>query len=139
MKLPRKPSALIKLALNDLSKVERSKKYKVLMSMWHVPTLDDACFVCLAGSVMAKTLKLDSAKEIDKDNFSDSFSESITNKLLAINDMREGNMMTAFTRLRYSRNRGDKFTRNITDYRVDKVLFKKQMRTLARDLEKAGY
>ncbi len=59
--LPSKPSELIRVALADLRKCEKDKRYGIDMSDWHVPVDDDdpdepACYVCLAGAVMAKSL-----------------------------------------------------------------------------------
>ena len=55
---PSKPSELIRLALRDLRSVERSKKYSVNMHAWHQPLSDQVCEVCLAGAVMARSLKV---------------------------------------------------------------------------------
>ena len=53
--LPDKPSELIRLALSDLEKCEGDSRYEVDMNEWHVPTQKGhVCYVCLAGSVMAK-------------------------------------------------------------------------------------
>ena len=62
--LPDKPSALIRVALADLRKCEKDKRYGIDMGNWHVPVDDGdpdepdepACYVCLAGAVMAKSL-----------------------------------------------------------------------------------
>lgn len=73
-RLPKKPSALILLALDDLAKAERSPRYRVDMGTYHggsenLPQYDPAtckvtrpkaapCVVCLAGSVMAFSLNV---------------------------------------------------------------------------------
>ena len=57
--LPETPSALIRLALDDLRKVERDPRYEVWMGYWHTGTGHPErtrCCVCLAGAVMAGTL-----------------------------------------------------------------------------------
>ena len=56
IELPDTPSELLTLALDDLNKIERSKKYKVHMGRWHEPYSngDTVCHVCLAGAVMAR-------------------------------------------------------------------------------------
>jgi hypothetical protein len=57
-RLPEQMSELLQLALDDLAKAERSKRYTVSMGSWHVyDPGTDTCFVCLAGAVMARTLK----------------------------------------------------------------------------------
>lgn len=60
-KLPEKPSELLKLAMLDLEKVEADPRYRVDMGEWHKP--NGRCSVCLAGSVMAKTLGLPPNKD----------------------------------------------------------------------------
>ena len=52
-KLPSVPSALIRLALADLAKVEADPQYVVDMNEWHMPHEDGLCHVGLAGAVMA--------------------------------------------------------------------------------------
>lgn len=58
-----KASELIELALSDLLKIERDPRYEINMSVWHSGSLDTAagaspCYVCLAGSVLAKTFRI---------------------------------------------------------------------------------
>jgi len=62
--LPEKLSALLRLALSDLKKVEAQPEvYRVDMQRWHIPLLAIGpgavrCTVCLAGAVLAKTCQL---------------------------------------------------------------------------------
>lgn len=54
-----KTSALLKLALTDLRKVEQDPQYEVDMMVWHAPLSSrNVCQVCLAGAVLAKTCRL---------------------------------------------------------------------------------
>jgi hypothetical protein len=57
-KLPNKPSAYLTLALQDLTRAERSRKYSINMQSWHSggDSSRPTCSVCLAGSVMAFSL-----------------------------------------------------------------------------------
>ena len=60
-KLPNKPSELIRLAIKDLSAVEKLKEYKVDMHTWHEAPNDYnyyKCQVCFGGAVMARTMKV---------------------------------------------------------------------------------
>lgn len=57
-KLPAKPSALLKLALSDLLWAEKRADIKIDMSEWFTRDNDGVCTVCMAGAVMARTLKL---------------------------------------------------------------------------------
>lgn len=87
MKLPNKPSELILLALQDLAKARRDKKYYVDMATWHYPdSSTNRCVVCLAGSVMAFTLK----KSINKYLFPDDFAQDTRDKLIALDYFRKG-------------------------------------------------
>jgi len=63
MKLPKKPSELLKLAINDMRELDRSI-YDPFSFSWHVPIYDDDyqfkhCRVCLAGAVLAYSLQVD--------------------------------------------------------------------------------
>ncbi len=56
-KLPDVPSQLIRVALADLKKAEKSPKYKIDMGIWHEPMGGmGRCAVCFAGAVMAGSL-----------------------------------------------------------------------------------
>lgn len=137
-RLPNKPSALLRLALDDLNKVEKQDGYKVNMASWHTPALaapaTNKCQVCLAGAAMAKSLRGDS----DSDLTPTSYSDRTANKLFAINLFRIGNVGGAFQRLGRSYRKGRTFDRIIADY-YNKKLFKKDLRKLAMDLAKNGY
>ena len=54
MKPPKKLWKLLELAMTDLAKAERSKKFKIDMGTWL--STNGTCKVCLAGSVMAFSL-----------------------------------------------------------------------------------
>lgn len=131
--LPDKPSALIRLALADLVKCERSKKYRIDMEFWHMP--NSQCAVCLAGAVIAKTLGADSGRYVGPSDFlNDTY-----RKLCALNAFRTGSCRAGFEYLRRSVIRGRSFYRDIVDYEDDPKEFKRDMRKLAADLEEAGY
>jgi len=57
-----KLSQWIRLALSDLVKCETDSRYKINMSVWHTP--NSHCSVCMAGSVMAKTLGADITEDL---------------------------------------------------------------------------
>ena len=74
MKLPDKPSELLRLALEDEEKCHNSPDYIVDMEIWHRP-LSGKCTVCLAGAVMAQTLESNktmmlSPAKFDQDTYS---------------------------------------------------------------------
>jgi len=58
MTLPSDLACLIKVAHDDLVACERDPRYVINMSRWHEPRADGKCLVCLAGAVMAKTMKI---------------------------------------------------------------------------------
>ena len=145
------PSAFIREALVDLVKCERSKKYDINMANWHYPG-EGSCSVCLAGSVMAQTLQADPLEALspsDMNPYPISFLTKTEVQLRSLNRFREGSVTGAFEKLTnvktYNKPRYRKYIlfsrldREIVDYAVDKTKFKRQMRKLAGDLEKAGY
>ena len=105
-RLPKKPSALILLALGDLAKAERSAQYRIDMGSWHVgidaePASYDpetckaeksgeasCCAVCLAGSVMAFSLNVPDTLSIEPY----AYPRDVRHALLAINDFRVGDV-----------------------------------------------
>jgi len=95
--LPNKPSELLALALEDLILVEKDPRYKVHMGVYHCITeeIGPECFVCLAGTVMAKTL------DVDLTDFADPYDyhKEIRNKLLALDYFRIGALEDALFKL----------------------------------------
>lgn len=99
IKLPEKQSELLRLAVKDAQKIQKNKKYILNMGEWHTPINSDyynyftnqnigKCAVCLAGSVIACTLKAPLNKyatpstiELVGDNYE---------QLQLINSMRDG-------------------------------------------------
>jgi len=147
--LPDKPSELIFLALDDLKKSERSKKYSVNMDVWHGPyNPEDSmyadekdfesgkCSVCFAGSIMAHSLDGDINKNYELDSF-----PAESNKLDSLDYFRKGNIQHAFECF-YEEDvtvlNPEYFERDIVRYADDPALFKKEMRKLATDLAKHG-
>lgn len=136
-KLPNKMSALICVALKDLSLVERSKKYRVDMNSYHTPDENrTVCSVSLAGSVMAKTLGTPSFFERNPSDFG----TDTSNKLDAIDFLSTGRVSTAAELMEQGTRLMDAFQRKIIPYStLTRSKFKAQMRKLAADLAMAGY
>lgn len=135
-KLPNKLSELIKVAIADLIKCERSSRYVINMDDWHEP--NSHCSVCLAGSVMAQSLKADRTECLDPDDF------GVVNngKLMALNELRCGHVDWAAQERDYAQStikRLLRYNRDIVVYGYDPKLFKKDMRALASDLEAGGF
>lgn len=140
--LPNKASDLINVALADLIKCERSPKYTINMGMWHWPRISGKCAVCLAGSVMAQSL----SATPNKMRGPLLYPRDVRKKLLALNDLRVGEVNCALAKLGIRaldkvpgpRSKEPQFDRKITPYCGLPGLFKRQMRKLAKDLAKAG-
>lgn len=89
--LPDKISDLIELAIKDLEYVESKPDiYVVDMGVWHTP--NSHCKVCLAGSVMAGTLKTDPTLRITTYSFDLDTSE----KLEMLDNLRCGYVTTVW-------------------------------------------
>ena len=135
MKLPDKPSELIRLALADLALCAADPNYRIDMGEWHKPE-HGVCQVCLAGAVMAKSLNASRAAELCSSDFPEN-----SQKILALNDFRMGDVCRALDSLdldlsNWGRNAPE---RSITPYHRDPAAFMADMRDLANDLEAAGY
>lgn len=152
--LPKVMSKLIDIAIDDLEKVEKDKCYVVNMSDWHSPEIgqfgdDGHCSVCFAGSVMAMSLGVCMIKTRAPEH--DELRGN-AQQLLAINDLREGDIDDAASRLRITKRDKEKFAekfgedrdydgllkRSVVAYEHDPKKFKLQMRKLADDLRKVG-
>lgn len=83
-----KPSILIRQAMDDLERVERTPGYKVDMGIWHETLGGQECFVCMAGSVIAGTLGAERGKESAPHKYGDKLGTS--RKLYALNQFRAG-------------------------------------------------
>jgi hypothetical protein len=90
-KLPRVLSKLLRLALKDLRVVENMPGVQVCMGVWHdYNNRNKVCSMCLAGAVMAQTLKVKTTHSCTPDSFE-------VNKLAleAVDYLRTGNVKSA--------------------------------------------
>ena len=127
--LPDKLSELLNVALKDLKKCERSKKYEVYMMAWHLPNSDKGtCMVCLAGSVMAKEFKL-SPSECAA--WSDIKDDKVKSKIVALSDIAFGVSVNRTVRLAK-----DNVKAPFVEYRKDSKKWWKYMRELLRNIKK---
>lgn len=142
-KLPDLPSALLRLAMSDLEKVEADPRYTVHMNEWHSlyphgESKEMICHVCLAGSVMAKTLEIpintsDGTNYFDLENrFAD------WRKLTMLDSFRLGKVEEGLDWV--DKELPDGFPRRIdvTSYVAGPKKFKKDMEKIATMLEGAG-
>lgn len=135
-KLPDKPSKLIEIALADLAKVEKSKKYKVDMTWYHAGSgiIGPECAVCFAGAVMAKTLHA----TITEDIIPDDYDEDTAQKLRAINRFRQGDLASAYRALERKMPFGLSHQIQVTSYEDNPAKFKREMAELAKTLKRLG-
>lgn len=136
--LPEKPSALIRLALGDLRKVEQDERYEVYMGDWHNPGMDGTCEVCLAGAVMAMSLGADIRAYSLPSDFHEQ-DQATTERLLALNQFRTGHINAGLTIMRYfGRGRTIPVFVTIPSYHTDPEAFYATMDEVAGMLEGAG-
>lgn len=132
-RLPRKLSRLILVALEDLEKVERSKRYVVDMKLFHVP-IDGVCHVCFAGGVMAMRLGC-SPQTFQSEAFEEMDIET-ARKLFALNYARTGKFQFAAGELGFSYEVIP--DSDITPYESNPAQFKADMRSAAAMLAARG-
>ena len=128
--LPDKPSDLLELALKDLLKAEQDENLEIVMQYWHFPR-KGKCLVCLAGACLHYEYGLSSNQTYTNLKISD----SVIDKLLALNLLRRGEVRTA---LRYL-DRNTKVSDIIpAQYEKDRDLFIQQIEELVVELRKEG-
>lgn len=137
--LPAKLSDLILVALRDLARVERSRKYRVDMNVWHDrdPSDPKTCVVCLAGAVMAKTCGV-AQHESARPSY---FSDRICNRLRALDHLRTGDVFGAVYELEPTRAREFEqvdFEADFAAYDFDRKKFKAYVRKVAAFLAERG-
>jgi hypothetical protein len=141
--LPDKPSAVLSLGLKDLEKAERSKKYEVYMGDWHIPAgqygdgTRRPCAVCMAGSVMAFSLKADD----EAFKFPHDYDSDTRFKLSAINAFRTGQVISGLRLMDFSSDfiaKKKLFDRHVADYNEDPKKFKQEIKKLISDLKAAN-
>ena len=134
MKLPDKPSELIMVALKDLNACDRSRTYTVDMKTWHSYDIgSNTCVVCLAGSVMAQTLKVAN----DRSTSPDFFPTEIDDKLNALNDFRQGYVSLGLYSMGLRSEQDPAFV-HITSFEEDKEKFFMDMTDMANRLAQVG-
>lgn len=131
--LPKVPSELITLALNDLELVEKDERYEVNMEVYHYPS-DGKCLVCLAGAVMAKSL------EVPPETNYLSYSEPNYKQLNALDYFRAGALHAGLYCLNFGRSTWGRFKEcvHMPSYVSSPALFKSEMRDMAAQFKKAG-
>lgn len=144
VELPRAASQLLTLALTDLETCEAADGYTVDMGSWHRWDADsEQCVVCLAGSVIAQTLKVDRKSDSD---FGSPLLASVAPQLDALDDFRRGELVRGLETLALDRQHVELAATRLAsgpectwlashDYRDDASAFKAHLRTLASHLD----
>lgn len=132
-KLPNKLSELIRVALADLESVEGDPRYLVDMQRWHHPDFKkNTCQVCLAGSVMAKTL----GATIDQfKTYGDYFQG---HKLIALDFVRSGHLHDALHYMACINFQGLPKIVDVPEYDEDSQGFKEALLYIIKILEEKG-
>jgi len=153
--LPNKLSELIRVSLDDEAAAFKSAQYSIEMDDWHCPGKDyrkdppyrrdsssEVCEVCLAGAVMAFSLKCDPQLDIHPD----AFSNKTEQKLYALDAVRDGCVSDADAFMKgrrrmeapvsFSDDEWNNFP--IVDYDDDRIRWRRDMRKIAHRLEKVN-
>lgn len=143
-----KLSRLLELALKDLAKCERSKKYEVDMGWWiHSCSLVEhqkpICYVCLGGAALSQRFGVNmwagEPKEPDFHDILDGYSIKASDRAYALNACRTGDIRSAFEYLKMRKPKGvPEFIYDVPAYDSDKKKFKRKMRDLIKILADAG-
>lgn len=136
VRLPDKPSELIRLALADLEKVEADPAFEIDMDVWFIRRrLRPVCAVCQAGAVMAMTLNAERTRE----HYPRQWDQDTALKLLALNDFRAGWVHDGLETMHIDP--PDSLPNEFRDfpaYATDPAAYKAVMREMADQLEGAG-
>lgn len=138
--LPNMPSELIRLAINDLMTFELNESFEIRMEKWIEYLREtDICTISMEGAVMVETLGCNYKNQIDhlKD-----LPVIESNKIMAINDIRQGDLEVAAIRLSVDKNQ-QKTNRVMKkwwpiSYKHNKERFKDNMLKLASLYEREG-
>jgi hypothetical protein len=95
---PRSLADWFELALSDVRACKEDPRYRISMCDWHDPGVRQ-CNVCLAGAVLARTLKADPAKHVVP-YWTTAPDSAISDLLLAINSLRQGLIVSAASYMR---------------------------------------
>lgn len=133
-RLPDKIHLLIDVALNDLSKVRRSKRYEIDMGSWHRGG-EKVCTVCLAGAVMAKTFRVDPTMQIVDPDEIDIHPDD-QRKLHALDFLRGGDIYGALDIMRIKHPKFIPDEVDIMSYYDDPAMFMREMREMQQFFRK---
>lgn len=134
-------SAVIRVALDDLAKVEADPAYLVNMFTWHEP-IGGQCHVCLAGAVMAGTIGIPTERFIDVPGaavlkMSGDAADGARARLMALNMVRRGDIGDAIIWSGATSPQGACWP-TVTPYEADPAAFRRDLLDVAAALEAEG-
>ena len=104
-KLPKVPSELLQLALNDMKQTIKAG-VNINMNKWGTNiNTPKKCTVCFAGAVMLNTLKLNENENENLDTWRDYTSPNDTIALNALDEFRKGYLLEPLITLGYTSNK----------------------------------
>lgn len=145
-----KPSALIRLALNDLRECDEDPDYEIDMAFWHRRPREghDKCLVCLAGACMSKSLGLDifcADKDlstlVEELGFVGKDMDRARRRFDALDEVRMGQLHSAAGYLQIPAGvaLGHANDMDVTDWDDDPVAFAEDVEAFAAMLEEEGH
>jgi len=125
IKLPKKLSDLIVVALEDMEKCEKNSDYKLDMTWAFHERRGPVCSVCFAGAVMAQTLGADiNASAVGTHDFG----QHNKVRLVALDNIREGQFLNALAKINIEKNDDVELLEDqITSHEEDPKKFKEEM------------
>ncbi len=161
--LPKRLSACIRVALQDLELVENDPRYLVDMQNWHLAS-GYRCLVCFAGSVIAKTLGAEPTQCISPNSYGWPDRRTAVDlewnndRITALDQVRTGKINTALefmkvdfpkdllmidvaraAKLPLEKNRFNECYLRVTPYMANKQFFKREIAAIATALEQHDY
>lgn len=98
MTLPDHPVELLELAYKDFLATQQDPRYKIDLARWHYYFQDrNVCHVCLAGTVMAQTLKI----PVENTHYAHDFEDKEAAKFYALDSLVQGQILEYIARLGY--------------------------------------
>ena len=139
---PTKLSEAIRMALKDQLAVEKNPKIEIDMNTWHTALKGKPkCAVCFAGAVMHQQFNL----TLGSTAYPNSFPLGWRMVFMALNAVRSGLVKGALMCMRvHSQRKAAKIAATIKvsspmpDYHISRTKFRKEMRSIAKQLEEKG-
>lgn len=140
-------SAVIRVALEDLARVEADPRYEVNMGVWHDNFGHGRCHVCLAGAVIAGTMGVPPTQKISapedavslytRKEMSEAVADGVQTRLTALDFVRIGDIGYA---LIWADQRPPKDIEwpPVTPYEDDPAAFRRDLLAVAAALEERG-